>query len=268
MGKKIIVILAVVIVAIYMVFSDEEQKTSSQVKVATQPQNYRPTPVKPAKMEVGMLEEIGRWPFVGEEKEVELLDSDLNRKNFVVIFDGSGSMGDKKCSGDKTKADVAKDAVSEWSKSVPEGANLGLIVFDQSGLSVRLPLGINNRDQFRQKVQAVIPNYKTPLATSLDRAYQMLNVQGRRQLGYGEYSIVVVTDGVANDPAALGRGVLKITAGSPVMINTIGFCIATNHSLNQAGRTIYKGANDPAALKRGLEEVLAESETFDISAFQ
>lgn len=269
MGKKIIIILTVAIVAWYVLFSSEEQQPLPvQSKSPAQPQQRVQQPKLPPKQEGSTLKKIGNWPFSGDGEDVVLLDNNLIRKNFVLIFDGSGSMNETRCSGNRTKVEAAKEAVSEWSVSVPESANLGLIVFDQSGLSVRLPLGLNNRDQFRQQIHAVVANNKTPLTASIDQAYQLLNAQSRRQLGYGEYSIVVVTDGVANDPGALARRVHKILSESPVMINTIGFCIETNHSLNQPGRTIYKAANDPAALRQGLQEVLAESESFDIAAFQ
>ncbi len=271
MKKKYIIILVVAIAIIYGLFTgDDQQPPPQQAKLSPGSQQSVSIQQPSPKVKKGSLRTIGSWPLSGggNQEEITVLDSDLNRKNYVLIFDGSGSMGEKKCSGNRSKVDVAKDAVSEWAVSVPEDANLGLIVFDQNGLSVRQPLGLRNRDQFRQKIKAVIPNYKTPLTASLEQAYKMLSVQGRKQLGYGEYSIVVVTDGFADDPSGLGRGVAKVLSYSPVMINTIGFCIVSNHSLNQPGRTIYKAANDPGALKQGLKEILAESETFDISAFQ
>lgn len=268
MGKKGFIILAVAVAVLYMVFKEDRQPSSPQVKAVGQMVQKDLLKQSLSTQTDGSLKKIGSWPFSGGQQDVALLDSNLNRKNFVLIFDGSGSMAEKKCSGSQTKAEVAKNAVNEWSASVPEDANLGLVAFDQSALSVRLPLGMHNRDQFQDEILAVAPNYQTPLAASIEMAYQMLTEQGRRQLGYGEYIVVVVTDGIANDPAALGHVVSRILSDSPVMINTIGFCIAANHSLNQKGRTFYRAANDPAALRQGLQDVLAESESFDISGFQ
>ena len=98
---------------------------------------------------------------------------------------------------------------------------------------------------------------------NLHRAYS----QARKQLGYGEYTIVVVTDGIANDTRLLANRVRRILDVSPINIYTIGFCIGTDHSLNQAGRTTYKAANNPQELRQGLQEVLAEAEHFDITDF-
>ena len=208
------------------------------------------------------------WPGIQQDKNLTVLEDKLTRRNVVLIFDGSASMAESRCSGSRTKSNVAKDAVKDWASSVPADANLGLIVFDETGLSVRLPLGLNNRDRFRHEIAKIVPNYKTPLTKSLYGAYEMLTEQGRKQLGYGEYTIVIVTDGVANNPDALMRAVNSTLIRSPIMISTIGFCIRTNHSLNQPGKTVYKAANNPEALRQGLQEVLAESESFDISAFQ
>lgn len=268
MGKKAVIILAVAIVAWYVFSGGDKQQPSLHIPPALQQKPPVQNQQTAAPQQTDLVATTENWPFSGNNEDVPLLDSDLNRKNYLLIFDGSGSMKEKKCSGTLTKAEAARDAVKEWSVSVAENANLGLIAFDERGLSLRLPLGVGNRDLFRQQVQAVVPNYKTPLTASLDHAYQLLTAQALRQLGYGEYTIVVVTDGVANDPNALANRVNRILSESPVMINTIGFCIAADHSLNQPGKTFYTAANDPAALRQGLQAVLAESESFDISAFQ
>jgi hypothetical protein len=94
-------------------------------------------------------------------------------------------------------------------------------------------------------------------------AYKAFTDQGRRQLGYGEYTIVVVTDGIANSIPQLQQVVDKIIATTPINIYSIGFCIGKEHSLNQPGRTLYKSADNPEQLDKGLREVLAESESFD-----
>ena len=267
MVKTITIFMVVVVTVWYLLFGNDQQ-SPQQAQPVTQQKPQAKNRHVAGRQQIDSVTAMANWPFSGEEKDAPLLDSKLNRKNYLLIFDGSGSMDESRCSGVQTKAEAAKEAVKEWSVSVAEDANLGLIVFDEQGLSLRLPLGVNNREQFRQQIQAVVPNYKTPLTASIDEAYQRLTVQALKQLGYGEYTIVVVTDGAANDPQAMARSVSKILSRSPVMINTIGFCIATDHSLNQPGKTLYTAANDPTTLRQGLKAVLAESESFDVSAFQ
>ncbi len=203
------------------------------------------------------------WPPSAEKEENILPADQWSRKNYVMIFDGSGSMSKQGCSGKKTKSTVAKEAVADWAKSVPADANLGLIVFDQKGFAVRLQLGQGDRQEFVQQVKAVVPDSSTPLTQAVQTAYETLTAQAGKQLGYGEYHMVIVTDGVANQPEKLTGTVNSVLARSPIIISTIGFCITDTHSLNQPGRTIYKAADNPAALQQGLQDVLAESESFD-----
>jgi hypothetical protein len=51
-------------------------------------------------------------------------------------------------------------------------------------------------------------------------------------------------------------------------VQTIGFCIGPKHSLNQAGRTIYRAADNPAELRQGLADVLAEAPQFTVTEFK
>lgn len=235
--------------------SAASKNAPAEVKVKQQPAE----PQKPV---------AGVWPYIKAGGESQSLADSMTANNIVMVFDGSGSMNDSGCSGNQTKIEVAKKVVKEWADLVPVETNLGLIVFDKKDFSIRLPLGRDNRPQFREEIDKVVAKYKTPLTKSLYTAFNMLTEQGQKQLGYGDYTIVVVTDGVANDVKALKRRVDAILANSPVMIHTIGFCINDNHALNTRGRTVYKAANNPAELRQGLQDVLAESESFDISGFE
>ncbi len=184
----------------------------------------------------------------------------------MLIYDGSASMSEAKCSEPAQKYQVAREAVKDWAASLASEANLGLVAFH--GVWTQLDLAPGNRDVFAETVQSVRPAGDTPLAEAFQKAYSLLTRQGRRQLGYGDYTIVVVTDGVANDLYRLQETVDKILAHTPITVYTIGFCIGENHSLNQPGRTIYKTADDPEALRQGLEQATAEAETFDVQNFQ
>lgn len=208
----------------------------------------------------------GPWPYL-EETEKRELAQNLLAKNFVVVFDGSGSMAETECAEGRTKSEVSKEAVLEWSEGVPQGAQVGLISFHKGGWT-EIPLQRYDRNTFLKAIQAIRPGGTTPLAAAMHKADQMLLREARKQLGYGEYSIVVVTDGIADDPRTLLETVRSILARTPVVIHTIGFCIGERHSLNQPGRTYYRTANDPAALRKGLQDVLAEADTFDPTDFR
>jgi uncharacterized protein YegL len=207
------------------------------------------------------------WPFVkDDEPAAQELATKLTAKNYVLIFDGSGSMAEKGCSGNRPKIDVAKEAVTEWFGSVQGDANVGLVAFHQGGWT-KLPLTPRKNANFANKLKALSPGGNTPLDNAMAEAYDMLTRQARSQIGYGDYLVVVVTDGIATRPQELAQIVDKVLASTPIVIHTIGFCIKDKHTLNQQGRTIYRAADNPAELRKGLQEVLAEAEKFDAAKF-
>lgn len=203
---------------------------------------------------------------ISKDENIELA-SNMAAKNYYVILDGSGSMGESQCTENETKAAVATRSLLSFADSVAPDANLGLLIFDNKGTSERVPLGLANRDDFKKEVQNFVPDGQTPLYDAMLIGALKLQEQAQKQQGYGEYFLVVVTDGIASmrqEPDSVVRHVLK---HSPIVVHTIGFCIGDKHSLNQTGKTIYKAAGNQEELISGLESVLAESESFDISDF-
>jgi Ca-activated chloride channel family protein len=209
------------------------------------------------------------WPplpdSVGQTPDVT---ANLLTVSYYVVLDGSGSMSDVECSAGQRKIDSAREALTSFAVSVPPDANLGLASFETRGLGERVPLATDNREVFARAVQQVSAGGGTPLRSAIDLAYEKLEAQARRQLGYGEYHLVVVTDGIASEGQDPTRRVNEILAESPVVVHTIGFCIGTRHSLNQPGRTYYRAADNLEALRRGLDEVLAEAPSFDLTDFK
>ncbi len=207
------------------------------------------------------------WPPPKKDDRTQTVAENILAKNYVLIFDGSGSMMERRCSGSKRKIEVAKTAVTEWAKSIPEDANVGLVAFHENALS-RLSLTGKTRAEFLKVVNGIAAGGGTPLGRAVNLAHAMLVQQARSQLGYGEYHIVVVTDGEANNLQALASAVKAVLDTSPILIHTIGFCINERHSLNQPGKTMYKTADNPQALRKGLQEVLAEAQSFDVKTFE
>jgi len=206
------------------------------------------------------------WPPAKDDSVT--LAADLFARNYYVVLDASGSMNDKGCSGNVTKIAAAKEALQAFVDTLPAAANLGLQVFDGRGINEWLPLGLNNRPEFKRQLATVRANASTPLRGAITGAYGKLLAQGARQLGYGEYHLVIVTDGHADqghDPTGI---VNTILSESPVVVQTIGFCIGSKHALNQAGRTMYKEANNVEDLRQGLADVLAEAPQFTVTEFK
>jgi Ca-activated chloride channel family protein len=213
------------------------------------------------------LSAANSWPPDVEGAEQPGVAANLFAANYYVVLDGSGSMNGVECSAGQRKVDAARVAVAAFAQSVPANANLGLAVFDRGGLSERLPLVAGNRERFVRALEAIQADGGTPLRSAVELAYGKLLAQGRRQLGYGEYHLVTVTDGRAYEGQDPTRVVDEILAESPIVLHTIGFCIDERHSLNQPGRTFYQAADNPEVLRRGLSQVLAEAPEFSVTKF-
>lgn len=256
------VIVFIFFVSLFMVQNyvfDGRKKNHQNSNVANKPVREMTRDRKPSY-------ELTKWGVAGSDAQVELLD-DLVSKNYYVIFDGSGSMRENNCAENSTKAQVAKSALRTFAELVPADAQLGLFVFDASGVSERVPLGTQNRTQFMSAVDQVRPGGATPLKKALIKGVETLKSQAVKQRGYGEYSLVVVTDGEASQRQDPREVVEYLFANTPVVVHTIGFCIGENHSLNQPGKTVYGAAQSESELVEGLTGVLAEAESFDLIEF-
>ncbi len=208
---------------------------------------------------VNAVEEKPVIAWFGKIENVAV-ETEVSRRNFYIIFDGSGSM-----SGEKLV--VAKKALKKFIKVIPKEANIGLFAFDNNGVSERAKLG-SSRDFIIQQVDIIRAGGGTPLGESVERAYSKIKKQAGTQLGYGEYNLVIITDGRATDGDTLNDAVTMVLNTSPVIIHTIGFQIGTDHVLNQPGKILYKTANNLKELSQGLEKVLAETEDFTVIDFK
>jgi len=211
------------------------------------------------------------WPFgyenrIAGEVQPETVADKMITRNFVIVFDDSGSMGEHDADRNR-KIDTAKNAVVEWSKSVPHGTNVGLVSF-HNGVWDLQPLTAESKEGLISTVLQITQGGNTPLSAAFEKSFFMLTKQGLRQLGYGEYTIVVITDGEASNRTQLGNWVRFLLDNTPIQIYTIGFGIGTDHTLNQPGLTQYRPAENLAELQKGLKEVLAEAETFNETEFK
>ena len=204
------------------------------------------------------------WPPAGPNVPAA---PDPTARNYYVVLDASGSMSERSCRGAGSKMDQAREALAGFAAALPKGANVGLLVFGAGGIREVVPLGGPDREPFLRAVRAATPGGLTPLRSAITLARAKIEQQARRQLGYGEYHMVVVTDGEASkdeDPRSI---VDSIIATTPIVLHTIGFCIDARHSLNQPGRILYRQANDLEELRRGLQNVLAEAPSFTVLQF-
>ncbi len=180
-------------------------------------------------------------------------------KNFYFVFDGSGSMRGSRIT-------EAKTAVKEMLKNIGDDVNLGLWVFDKFGNREVLPLAAGNKLKFIQAIDDVRADEGTPLGSAIAHGVEALAQQRAKQLEYGEYRLVVITDGDADwdDPVEKGT---KPAATEQIPIYTIGFHTGSSHSLFKYS-VFYKSANSLDELRKALDEVSAELDVFDPQSFK
>ncbi len=202
------------------------------------------------------------------DEEMEGAEVSLAR-NFYFIFDGSGSMDSGPggaCRGDQSfgsKLEGAQWAVEEFLAKVPEEVHLGLYVFDRDVREEVVPLGAGNREKFLAQINRIRAGGGTPLAAGITFGAERLVEQYKRQLGYGDYRLVVVTDGRADKIPEAARYAGHF--GMPIY--AIGLCIDEDHPLRRYAVS-YRAADSFADLAEGLEQTLAELETVDVTTFE
>ncbi len=208
------------------------------------------------------------WPPLDTNDAEKIALDEVSAANYYLVLDGSGSMLDAGYSNNRSKIDVAREAIAQFVNNVPASAKLGLFVFDSYGESERVPLALHNRDTVAQVLADTNAGGGTPLRTAISAGYEKLTSEAMRQLGYGEYHLVVITDGMPSGWNESPDEIMQtIRRDSPVVVHTIGFCIGTDHVLNQPGMAYYVAADSPQQLASGLDSVLAESNEFDIANF-
>lgn len=188
-------------------------------------------------------------------------------KNFYLIMDGSGSMGESSHSGSfGSKIKAAKWAAREFvTKRVSPDVNLGLYVFDGNGERERVALGQNNREAILKEIDAISATSGTPLNTAIKRGVNALVKQRSVQLGYGEFYIVVVTDGEATDGDT--KDAVSYAQKGAIPIITIGFGLNKQHPLAKDSLS-YRNATNPDELLQAMQETQGESTYFDSTTFK
>lgn len=242
--KKLL--LSIVAASFVLAGCNETSNTTPQAKA---PVKNAVTKKAPPKKEV--------WPYI-ENMDTNSITDTMTTKNYVIVFDDSGSMAGY-CNSQENKFNEGVRAIVEFVQSVPEDINLSLYNMNKGFL---VPL-TKDHDTIVSKLKRSRANGGTPLKSSINNAYNALTKQGKSQLGYGQYGVIIVTDGEANmgeDPTSI---VNKMVDGTPIEVHSIGFCLDKNHSLNQVGRTFYTPANNVAQLVAAMNSVLAESNSFD-----
>jgi hypothetical protein len=196
--------------------------------------------------------------------ETEGLASTTN--NFYFVFDMSGSMNER-CSG-RRKIDGAKDAVTRFMKNIPDSVNIGLMLLgtrSRDGYEEALPLGSGNKGEFMDIINDLEPEGQTPLGETILASVDKIVGQYKKQLGYGIYRIIIITDGEQTG-ISLKQPCNYLAQHGFIGLYSIGLCMKSSHTLKKYSLS-YRDAYNYEELEQALVEATAESDVFDATLF-
>ncbi len=188
-------------------------------------------------------------------------DDDIHKDNIIVILDASGSMQDK-FSGDRTKSkmEAAKAALQEVLSKIPDDTHIGLLVF--SGANIRnewvYPLGPKDTQKLTAAIHLPQPGGNTPLGKYIRIGANRLLEQREKQYNYGNYRLLVVTDGEASDADKVKHYTPEIL-NRQIRVDVIGVDMKTDHMLANVVDS-YRKADNPGELVAAVSQILAETD--------
>jgi uncharacterized protein YegL len=176
----------------------------------------------------------------------------------VVVLDDSGSM-DKRMHAGPRKIDAAKSAMLTVLEQLPTDAEIGIVTLngpDGSGKWIK-PLGPVDRTKLKATIRQITAGGATPLGEFMKVGTDAL-LSHRAESVFGDYRLLIVTDGEATDAWLVDRYLPDILSRA-ITIDVIGVDMAQDHSLATRVDS-YRRADDPESLTQAIQESLAETQ--------
>lgn len=187
-----------------------------------------------------------------------LAGSLLAGQKVVVVVDDSGSMADRMRYERVRKMAAAKESLSVVLDKLPSDAEVGVLALNRGWL---IPLQPLDRKQTQNQINQLRASGGTPLGMRMKEATEEL-LQLRAKDPYGDYRLLVVTDGEASDQNVLSA-VLPDIMSRNLLVDVIGVDMKSEHSLATQVSN-YRRADDPGSLEQAIAESLAESDDSSI----
>jgi hypothetical protein len=179
--------------------------------------------------------------------------------SYVFLVDTSGSMAEPMAfkgadskNYQSSRMNVAKNSLNEVIKSISEDSNVGILTFDGWVYSSKF-----NKEEIVKAIDSMEPSGGTPLGEYMKHgADKLLQLRKEGDRG-GTYSLIIVTDGEANDSKKVDQYLPEIISRG-LVVKAIGLDMAKTHSLATKVNE-YTNANDPTSLTSSLKEYVAEA---------
>jgi von Willebrand factor type A domain len=198
--------------------------------------------------------------FASAQEPAEISPISTARKqHLAVVLDDSGSMAES-LRGQRrlSRMGAAKRALRAAIAQLPPETELGIVRLNgtRDGSPWVVPFGPLDVSRAQSAVLSVEAEGGTPLGEFMKIAADEL-LKARQQQHYGEYRLLLVTDGEANDPELVETFLPQIMARG-LSIHVIGVDMDQDHSLATRVHS-YRSANDETELTQAVQEVFAET---------
>lgn len=197
----------------------------------------------------------------GATREAPQAGDEMQAEHVLILLDASGSMTTQMEGPDParmiTRMEAAKQAISKVIEGLPGGVRIGLMVFSsRDGLDWAYPIGPLDKAKFRAGLLPIEADGGTPLGEYLEKAANALLAKRQELKGYGDYRLVVVTDGEAEDPERMDSAATQLLSRG-ITLDVVGVQMAEAHALSAKAHS-YREAGDLAGLEKAIRAILAE----------
>lgn len=181
--------------------------------------------------------------------------------NIVVILDNSGSMAER-MPGGGSRMDAAKRSLQTVLERTPDDANVGVVLLNPATLGEDwlIPLGPVDTQAAQHTIERVRAQGPTPLGGAMKQGADAL-LELRDTQRYGDYKLLVVSDGEATDGQLVERYLPEVQSRG-LLVDVIGVAMGRQHSLATRANT-YRNAEDPASLEQAISAVVLGESTAD-----
>lgn len=190
------------------------------------------------------------------------------QQNVVVVLDDSSSMG-AVMSNRQSRMSNAKSALKNVIARLPDDTNLGIVLLNQDPHWV-VPFGRLEKGRTIAIVNQLSENGGTPLGYYMKEGADAL-LSYRENSHYGEYKLLILTDGEAGDEGLVEKYLPDILSRG-ITVDVIGLDMESQHSLATKVNH-YRSAENSNQLETAIKATFAEinqkdssSEDFDLIA--
>ncbi len=211
--------------------------TACEPNPPSSPQSYQPPLPLTTSLEPWATPTTPNWPH---REGIVALDEKALQINIMIAFLPSTLMEHGNCLGQISGLKRAQQHLGAWLRHRPPESQVGMVQFDRQGLREIRPLGrYDDAELLALLDDFSVSQAALPLKDGIELAYRRLTQQAESQGGFGEYHLVIVSDGqffTAQDPTSLLQ---HIAQTSPIALHSLGLCLPDLSPLNQPNIMIF-----------------------------